>query len=127
MRKIKFRGKSIKTDEWHYGSLLTNNTDWACITDTLPNNEVNPDTVSQFTGVCDCDGKEIYEGDIFTVTHGYPKNITFVVKYYGTAFLATPSNVNYRSYTVDHFKNYCKVVGNVYDNPELLNAMQESA
>ncbi|MBR1859550.1 MAG: hypothetical protein IJ797_08635 [Selenomonadaceae bacterium] len=116
MRVSKFKGKD-KAGNWHFGDVLHHDHGVVVIIDDAgKQHTIIPQTRCEFTGAYDCDGKEIFEGDIFTMTHGYPKNITFVVKYYGTAFLATPSNANYRSYTVDHFKNDCKVIGNIHDN-----------
>ena len=127
-REIKFRGRDM-SGHWVYGLLTkkkirnSNKLQFAIATEDCSMGNTIPvieSTIGEFTGFKDVDGKEIFEGDIFTMTHGYPKNTTFVVKYCGTASLTTPNNANYRSYTVDHFKNDCKVIGNIHDNPELL-------
>ena len=63
-RDIKFRGLSSDGKGWVFGNFIHNKIDCPCIVDIEAEQyEVKPETVGQFTGLTDKNGKEIYEGD----------------------------------------------------------------
>ena len=136
MREMLFHGKRIDNSEWIEGSLI--NDDGRCFIaihpslafgptskdeingETLwgfyPFFEVDPSTVGQYTGLTDCkNGKKIFEGYIV-------KNLIndgiFVVKYKNSlaCFLGISIHGNPSTGLCSGFE----VIGNIHDNPELL-------
>mgnify|MGYP004630873095 CR=1 FL=1 len=72
----------------------------------------------QYTGLHDKNGKEIYEGDILKSIQW---NDIYLVKYIGTAFyLCRKGNKGFNKITTWNNAEKSEVVGNIYDNPELL-------
>ena len=80
-REIKFRGKRIDNKKWVYGFLADE--DYINDIDSidLSSIEVDIDTVCEFTGLLDKNGKEIYEGDIISVNGKYPKLVKYIDDY----------------------------------------------
>ena len=117
-REIKFRGKDIDCNEWRYGSLVKVRENDGYLLYRIVDEEnqqwiVFPQTVGQYTGLKDKNGKEIYEGDILHLWGGeycqgyYEFNQKFIVKDLSDLFfLGECENI--------------EILGNVYDNPELV-------
>ncbi len=159
-RQIKFRGKCVDNEDWIIGNLL--------ITDNNPNDpfhsmpirkqtqivayfpgdwgmggwdciDVSPDTVGQFTGRFDKNGKEIYEGDMVRIRENIGLENVGVVQFIdGCFFVMVEKSKTYTFRHALHIKNSVwkdmnanipieyeyEVLGNIHDNPELLNPIK---
>ena len=124
MREIVFRGKRTDIGEWAYGSLLLWPDGEATILESKDGHtavwkrEINPDTVGQYTGLKDRDGKEIYEGDLLLFVGmvwevGCNENLASFVLCTEYVIGSTPLGEMIRSFDF-------KISGNIHDNPELL-------
>lgn len=143
MRAIKFRGKDIKTGEWVHGDLhvLCDRPHIHTEPTTYPfagkRSFIDPDTIGQFTGLTDKDGKEIYEGDILLWTRknvhieGRPRQdfSDKCVVYYDNdkcAFqfryeLRCGACVGYLDFDDDRAdESFVEVLGNIHDHPSLI-------
>ena len=129
---IKFRGKSIYGDEWLLGSLIKIEKDRYAVIPPLNDIEIGksigmyevcPETVGQFTGLFDKNGKEIYEGDILhTITFGFnPEEFTAIILYRNCCFqLSNGRNLFYFGQSDLTKMDDTIVIGNIYDHPELI-------
>ena len=86
------------------------------------------DILMQFTGLYDKNGKEIYEGDILNVGENLVCEIVYVdknVEDYGDEIhCAFHAKVYIHNKTIpldSYLKNNCEIIGNIHENPELLN------
>ena len=133
MRQIKFRGKRIDNGEWVYGYYFVHLSctdmcpDMHCIYDgmhieKMNYHEVIPATVGQFTGLCDKNGVEIYEGDI--VQTKYEKMQPISIMWRDGGFYYSPPKKDPKDgglFCVCEFTTESDVViGNVHDKPELI-------
>ena len=121
MRAIKFRGKSILTDEWFYGDLVhsADKKRTAILVndkDSYDECEVVPETIGQFTSLYDCEGKEIFEGDILDF-NGLTVEVRFVR---GVFALLVNGNLDDELGGDCRTDLFAKVIGNVYENPDIL-------
>ena len=123
MREILFRGKRADNEKWVIGYLSSKHT----ITITTPCGHTDEivicaDTVGQFTGLTDKNGKRIFDGDVAKVLQGKDKDIAYV-GFENGAFMLYPKTGNIYERTLwEYWYNDwdVEVIGNITDNPELL-------
>lgn len=124
-REIKFRGKSIMNNtcgDWLYSSGIKYGDDvelMYCDEDTSEEwNYIDKETLGQYTGLDDKNGKEIYVGDILKSIQW---NDIYLVKHIGTAYYLCRKGKNgFNKRTTWNNAEKSEVIGNIYDNPELL-------
>ena len=134
MREIRFRGKCVDDNEWAYGDYYSS--------DEMPmrgevghfikcglNEEymIIPETIGQYTGLKDKNGKEIYEGDL--CQRKYMKNGIEVIELYEVVYdvgMFTCEKIGARGlssslgYYCTNVKMLIEVIGNKFENPELI-------
>ena len=133
-REIKFRGKTVNGNKWVYGDLLhiaggyiiyhgsqkdCEITTGKHVSVELLHDEISvvvPETVGQFTGLLDKNGKEIYEGDI--LNNGQRNYFVCWNSERGAWWLKSKDLI----YTtpLGFLSIELFVVGNIYDNPDLI-------
>ena len=136
MREILFRGKRVDNGEWVEGCGIIATENWVSIftvIDDIDENssevneiEVLPETVGQFTGLFDKNGKKIFEGNIVRYDVNYHDMvISYDVENWG-GWLYEDMDDNMQAYSIYEFcLKDIAVVGNIHDNPELLKGGTE--
>lgn len=138
MREILFRGKRTDTGKWVEGfyTLYANNrgvhpciltgTAQGCVIPKF----VNPETVGQYTGLTDKNGKKIFEGDIVQteIYNGkrYEK-IVGVITYIKENMAFAVYQIHERMCDIiDELHHKLEIIGNIHDNPELLKESEDT-
>ena len=155
MREILFRGKVAETGEWRYGNFeirkdANGKRPPAYLIDTMQycpiGKKVIPETVGQFTGLTDKNGKKIFEGDIvkYTRKNMYAPEASFhkqdLVSLHLVLWDSSVSAFVQRHYSLNEKRiigkgsavlyddrareNIVEVIGNIHDNPELLEVSE---
>lgn len=119
MREILFRGKRVDNGEWIYGD-LTQHWGYRMLNYASGNMEdIAPDTVGQYTGLTDRHGEGVFEGDIIRDEDGDIYAV-FYYEFYASycAKRIAESSALFGLQDIDIYG--AEVIGNIYDNPELL-------
>lgn len=125
MREILFRGKRKDNGEWVAGSLINfAGSQFTAIFSTPSFScAVDPETVGQFTGLTDKNGRKIFEGDIVK----YSVNTVGIINY-ATACFCVHDIKNRNNPAMDivfeAFPNGIEVIDNIYDTPELIKVQK---
>lgn len=134
-----YRGKRVDTGEWVEGSLVTgvffrlgqeipymfcpNLADYDCFEDFSEENgifEVEASTICQCTGLKDKNGKLIWENDIVKINNS---EVNTLITFRDFEIICTIPREKYYKHRLEHTTEY-EVVGNVFDNPELLEVQE---
>ena len=143
MREILFRGKRIDNGEWVEGyyigeqKMVEKKAHWILdkndIFGRFHYRSIDPNTLGQYTGLTDKNGKKIFEGDIVKYYSSYSKKLTgeSAVVCYGNFNCTCCKGVYGWSFgrheegDIRNHMNYV-VIGNIHDNPELLEVNNEA-
>ena len=147
MREILFRGKRLDNGKWVQGFLVIWGNDYYIAPDINAYTsmggrgkgrcmmfghyyQVLPETVGQYTGLTDKNGRKIFEGDILKIIHKYQSpfdddtkeytDITTDVVFFDDEGLCFSYGKSPFLCVVDNVTAEYEVIGNIHDNPELL-------
>lgn len=136
MREILFRGKRKDNSEWVYGNYAVtdnNGKQHFIFQNKAFEFDVVPETVGQYTGITDDNGKKIFEGDILGITNDDP-DYDYITKVYldcdTLCVDVQGQDYDYTSigFAIEIWDDECdqvEVIGNIYDNPELLEVRND--
>lgn len=117
MREILFRGKVLGENKWvdgYYVKQFNTNTIYCKDDCEFEYRNVDPETVCQYTGLKDKNGQKIFEWDILKWDNEWPD-------------YCEVARWDYELFDMrkNDWAQFCEVIGNRWDNPELLEGMKE--
>ena len=130
MREILFKAKRVDNGEWVVGQYVNtcypgNDKETGHFVVVYPNeyHEIYTSTICQFTGLCDKNGKKIWENDILMahLDESYPEDVTYeTVEWNVAGWVIHEAGSTDREYLDEFDLEHFEVVGNIFDNKELL-------
>ena len=129
MREIIFRGKRVDNGEWVYGNYAFTDNDGKqhfIFQNNAFEYAVIPQTVGQYTGLTDKNGKKIFEGDVVRyIAQKSGRTILYDVEWQEEMSRFEMKTINdgikIHEWLERSKANYCyEVIGNIHDNPELI-------
>lgn len=132
MREILFRGKRVDNGTWAYGDLLHCDGEMEIDSESLGENGgyIIPETVGQYTGLRDKNGVRIFEGDVIRIEfqqdfyvgkiYWADDFLGWVVKFLDGTTPETMELINFYN------TKYVEVIGNIHDNPEMIERGAEN-
>ena len=151
MREILFRGKRLDDGEWVFGYLIQEPwgfciqvVGWSGTEYSRKKFTIIKDTVGQYTGLTDKNGKRIFEGDIVRTHYANARNADFVEQVVfhngrfsslyelrgpgnGKMWANLPDGVPHLPLDKTPYMEWCEIIGNIYDNPEILGGGNNNA
>ena len=131
MREILFKAKQVGDDEWVEGyyqkryNFLGNEEHLIFHVDShtvWEYTEINLETLCQFTGLCDKNGKKVWENDILMahLDESYPEDATYeTVEWNVAGWVTHETDSTDRQYLDEFDLEHYEAIGNIFDNPEL--------
>lgn len=122
MREILFRGKQIDIGEWVEGDLQHAPSGAMAISACNDFSMVDPETVGQYTGLTDRNGRKIFEGDIVMIPYSKKPGLPAEVHYSHVDAGFYIRRHGYTGISLEDSRRWCEVIGNIFDNPELISS-----
>ena len=143
MREILFRGKRLDNGKYVDGNLFVSDTEgrtYILVGSRIVTIEweIDPSTIGQYTGLTDKNGKRIFEGDIVRTHYANTRKADFVEQVVfhngrfsslyelrgpgnGKMWANLPDSVPHLPMDKTPYMEWCEIIGNIHDNPELLD------
>lgn len=131
MREILFKAKRLDNGKWETGYYFKAGEKHMILCFFTNENglyhmmyEIDPETICQYTGLTDKNGRKICENDIVTEDWGNHKGTVRFGEFEAQVLKNIGFNIEWKDiyYRQDlcYWAEKCEVIGNVFDNPELL-------